>query len=138
MLAERQLGATVHVLDDGFQHLQLARDLDILVTSVGEIPNGRVIPFGRLREPIGCGGARARAGGVGCDARARRQPKRGRSGSRSRAARCRTLGDPVAVGDQRSEDSRDGSKVLAVAGIAHPEQFVHVARGRRLERRRAR
>ena len=51
-LAEQQLGATVHVLDDGFQHLELARDLDILVTSVGEIPNGQVIPSGRLREPI--------------------------------------------------------------------------------------
>ncbi len=32
-LAEQRLGATVHVLDDGFQHLELARDLDILVTS---------------------------------------------------------------------------------------------------------
>ena len=33
VLAERRLGATVHVLDDGFQHLTLARDLDVLVTS---------------------------------------------------------------------------------------------------------
>jgi tetraacyldisaccharide 4'-kinase len=50
VLAERQLGATVHVLDDGFQHVQLARDLDILVTAPGEISKGRVLPFGRLRE----------------------------------------------------------------------------------------
>jgi tetraacyldisaccharide 4'-kinase len=49
-LAERQLGATVHLLDDGFQHVQLERDLDILVTSPGEIGGGRVLPFGRLRE----------------------------------------------------------------------------------------
>jgi tetraacyldisaccharide 4'-kinase len=49
-LAEK-LGCTVHVLDDGFQHIELARDLDILVTTVGEIPNGRVVPMGRLREP---------------------------------------------------------------------------------------
>ena len=51
-LAERRLGCTVHVLDDGFQHLQLARDLDVLVTTMGEIPKGRVIPMGRLREPM--------------------------------------------------------------------------------------
>ncbi len=51
VLAERRFGCTVHLLDDGFQHLQLARDLDVLVTSVGEIPNGRVLPLGRLREP---------------------------------------------------------------------------------------
>ena len=50
VVAERALGATVHVLDDGFQHVQLARDFDILVTSPGEIGNGRVLPFGRLRE----------------------------------------------------------------------------------------
>jgi tetraacyldisaccharide 4'-kinase len=50
VLAERRLGATVHLLDDGFQHVQLTRDLDILVTPLGEISNGRVLPFGRLRE----------------------------------------------------------------------------------------
>ena len=51
VLAERQLGATVHLLDDGFQHFHLARDLDVLVTSPGEIEGGRVLPHGRLREP---------------------------------------------------------------------------------------
>ena len=51
MLAEK-LGCDVHVLDDGFQHIELARQLDILVTTVGEIPNGRVMPLGRLREPM--------------------------------------------------------------------------------------
>ena len=55
-LAEK-LGCDVHVLDDGFQHIELARQLDILVTTVGEIPNGRVIPLGRLREVLGAGGA---------------------------------------------------------------------------------
>jgi tetraacyldisaccharide-1-P 4'-kinase len=50
LVAERQLGATVHVLDDGFQHLALARDLDVLLTWPGEILSGRPLPFGRLRE----------------------------------------------------------------------------------------
>jgi tetraacyldisaccharide 4'-kinase len=51
VLAERKLGATVHLMDDGFQHFNLARDLDVLVTSPGEITGGRVLPNGRLREP---------------------------------------------------------------------------------------
>ena len=92
VLAEK-LGCTVHVLDDGFQHLELARDLDILVTTVGEIPNGRVIPLGRLREPQDAA-ARAHflvvtdatAGAASAEAWA--------LGSRSRAAARRTLGDP--------------------------------------------
>lgn len=45
-------GAGVVVLDDGFQHRRLARDLDIVVLS-GEHPlgNGRLLPAGPLREP---------------------------------------------------------------------------------------
>jgi tetraacyldisaccharide 4'-kinase len=41
----------VHLLDDGFQHRQLARDVDIVVvhrTDFGE----RLLPAGRLREPL--------------------------------------------------------------------------------------
>jgi tetraacyldisaccharide 4'-kinase len=50
-LAERRLGCTVHILDDGFQHLQLARSLDIVVVAASDLDD-RVLPGGRLREPI--------------------------------------------------------------------------------------
>ncbi len=50
-LAERRLGCTVHVLDDGFQHLALARTLDIVIVN-GRDMRDRVLPFGRLREPL--------------------------------------------------------------------------------------
>jgi tetraacyldisaccharide 4'-kinase len=45
-------GAGAAVLDDGFQHRRLARDLDIVVLSA-EHPfgNGRLLPAGPLREP---------------------------------------------------------------------------------------
>lgn len=46
-----QLGATVHVLDDGFQHLRVARDLDIVMVEPRDFRD-RVIPAGRLREPV--------------------------------------------------------------------------------------
>lgn len=51
-LAERRLGCTVHVLDDGFQHHALARDVDLLVVSDGDLHGESVLPAGRLREPI--------------------------------------------------------------------------------------
>ena len=55
-LAEGQLGATVHVLDDGFQHLQLERDVDLLLISEEDLRD-RPLPGGRLREPLTAGAA---------------------------------------------------------------------------------
>ena len=46
-LAERRFGCTVHLLDDGFQHVQLARDLDLLLMS-GEDLDERLLPFRRF------------------------------------------------------------------------------------------
>lgn len=44
-------GVDVYVLDDGFQHLQLARDVDIvLVDSTRPLQQEFVVPAGRLRE----------------------------------------------------------------------------------------
>jgi tetraacyldisaccharide 4'-kinase len=50
-LAERRFGSTVHLLDDGFQHLGLARDLDLVVVDRDDEAD-RVMPSGRLREPL--------------------------------------------------------------------------------------
>ncbi|HEX2455128.1 MAG TPA: tetraacyldisaccharide 4'-kinase [Vicinamibacterales bacterium] len=51
-IAERHLGATVHVLDDGFQHLQIDRDIDIVLAAAEDLsPDARTFPGGRLREP---------------------------------------------------------------------------------------
>lgn len=45
------LGADVVVLDDGFQHWRLARDLDLVVLDArAPFDNGHLIPRGRLRE----------------------------------------------------------------------------------------
>lgn len=50
--ARAHLGADAFVLDDGFQHLRIARDLDI-VTLDATAPwgGGHLLPRGRLREP---------------------------------------------------------------------------------------
>lgn len=45
-------GVEWFVLDDGFQHLQLARDVDIvLIDATNPFGGGNVLPAGRLREP---------------------------------------------------------------------------------------
>lgn len=45
-------GVKWFVLDDGFQHLQLARDADIvLIDATNPFGGGHLLPAGRLREP---------------------------------------------------------------------------------------
>jgi len=51
-VVEARLGPRVHVLDDGFQHLRLERDLDLLCLDVGDLED-QPLPFGRLREGLG-------------------------------------------------------------------------------------
>jgi tetraacyldisaccharide 4'-kinase len=52
LLAESGIGNKgVHLLDDGFQHRQLARDLDIVVIHRSDLQQ-RLLPAGRLREPL--------------------------------------------------------------------------------------
>jgi tetraacyldisaccharide 4'-kinase len=46
-------GAECFVLDDGFQHLRLARDLNIVtVDATDPWGGGQLLPYGRLREPL--------------------------------------------------------------------------------------
>lgn len=51
--ARQELGSDCFVLDDGFQHLRLARDCD-LVTLDATAPrwHWKMLPHGRLREPL--------------------------------------------------------------------------------------
>jgi len=46
-------GADCLILDDGFQHMSLKRDLDLVLFSAHKLlGNGRVLPGGDLREPL--------------------------------------------------------------------------------------
>ena len=54
LFAERHFDPTVSILDDGFQHLPLARDVDLLLVSPADL-NDRVVPSGHLREPLSAG-----------------------------------------------------------------------------------
>lgn len=46
-------GVNCFILDDGFQHLQLSRDLDIvMIDAIKPFGGGHILPAGRLREPV--------------------------------------------------------------------------------------
>ena len=51
LFAEKHFEPTVSILDDGFQHLQLERDVDLVLVTPVDLDD-RVLPAGRLREPL--------------------------------------------------------------------------------------
>jgi 3-deoxy-D-manno-octulosonic-acid transferase len=49
---EMQLRPDVFLLDDGFQHLRLKRDVDIVLVDANDPNAGGLFPLGRRREPL--------------------------------------------------------------------------------------
>jgi len=116
-LATRTLGATILLLDDGFQHRAMRRDLDLVIVASADL-GARRLPFGPLREGPG---ALRRAHGIVID------------GEMSDADRSRLpvpsfvlkrkLGAPVSL-EPRDAAPSPGSTVVALAAIAQPERFA--------------
>jgi tetraacyldisaccharide 4'-kinase len=53
MLAHKRFGSIFFILDDGYQHLALKRDLNLLLLdSRNPFGNGHLLPWGPLREPV--------------------------------------------------------------------------------------
>jgi tetraacyldisaccharide 4'-kinase len=117
-LAEERLGASVHLLDDGFQHLELRRDVDLLVIDERDLDD-QLVPVGRLREPLT---AAAQADAVLVNSVEDSAAERiGRTLGLSTCFRVeRRLGLPHRL-DGVSVPTTD--RVLAAAGIARPERF---------------
>ena len=123
-LAESRFGCTVHILDDGFQHLQLERTIDMVLVSPGDLAE-RVLPSGRLRERLDAARGADAVLVFGSDddvsrvSSAVNVPTAFRL--EKRYAPLRPLGDGEAP-------SPAGARVLAVAGIARPERFFRALR----------
>src|SRR5262245_11491740 len=135
-VAVERCGADALVLDDGFQHRTIVKDLEI-VTVAGTDPwgNGRLFPRGILREPLS---ALRRAHVVVVTNPA---------GEATRSVVARMLGErrsqaPLLVGSYRPETLRAGNddaalplsmlagrRVVAVAGLASPAGFAATLRG---------
>nr|WP_223924092.1 tetraacyldisaccharide 4'-kinase [Geobacter sp. AOG2] len=122
MLAMEQLSPDIFLLDDGFQHLRLRRDLDILLLDCARpFGNGWTLPAGLLREPKRAAG---RADLVMYTRCPQGYPPAPLAGKPVCSARHR-LGDavPLAGGPPVFFDNLRGRKVLAFAGIGEPEPF---------------
>lgn len=122
-LAELHLAATVHVLDDGFQHLPLHRDADLLIVSRQELDDPRTLPAGRLRESLRTA-ALADAVLVDADDDGETAEIADRIGVAERFRLRRHLHAPLRL-DERGEGVplEPGGRVFAVAGIARPARF---------------
>lgn len=129
-VALEQLGCEIIVLDDGFQHLQLHRDLDIvLLDAANPLGYGGLLPCGLLRERPE---ALARAdllvithADPGGDPNAAKQAVRRYAPTAPIAlAVHRPLGLIAPHGEERlPPEYLDGQRLLAFSGIANPRGF---------------
>ena len=120
-LAEKRFAATVMLLDDGFQHLALGRNVDVLVMPASDLDDA-VLPSGRLREPLDA------ASSADCVLV---------PGSIEDVSRVAATFDRMPVfrvtnhfGSVQGLDASapSGTRVVAVAGIARPERFFTTLR----------
>jgi tetraacyldisaccharide 4'-kinase len=125
-----ELGADLFLLDDGFQHLAVRREVDLLLLDAADpFGGGRLPPRGRLREPVA---AIARADAIvftradrgvphgdALEAVARLAP--GRPVFR---ARLRAAGLLDESGAAIAPESLAPRRLLAVCGVANPPSFA--------------
>lgn len=126
-LAETQFDCSVHLLDDGFQHLGLVRDLDLLIVTDDDLSKPRVLPLGRLREPLS---AAAAADAILVSAGDALEPAQVAGtlgvlqsfGFDRVIERARAVRISGGAGDEVASAVYPGP-VFAIAGIAKPQRF---------------
>ena len=113
----------IHLLDDGFQHRQLHRDLNILLLDAATWFNERLLPAGNLREPLH---AMRRADILAIpaeEAPVLEKSLREKAGWQGSIWRLRRTMDVPAM------EAPGGASVVAFCGIARPAQFFEGLRG---------
>lgn len=120
-LLEDRFGKRIIVVDSGFQHLRLFRDLDIVCVTEADL-GGRVIPAGRLREtPAALRGAQI----IFTD-----RKTDGPRVAKLRATRPRDVFSLARAefgffpADGTGEEAEAPKKAFGFCGIGSPERFV--------------
>jgi len=121
-LAEKQFDCTVMLLDDGFQHLVLGRNIDVLVMPASDLDEA-VLPSGRLREPLDAASSADCVLVPGSDDDVTRVAA---TFDRMPVFRVTNHYGPLQGHDTSAQS---GTRVVAVAGIARPERFFSALRG---------
>lgn len=137
--AVESLGADVILLDDGFQHWRLKRDLDIVTLDINNpFGNGRMIPRGILREPLSSL-KRAdifvltKVGSEG-DSIAKAQGLKARLGVINADAAVFTSSyipsrlTDIAGGEEFGLSEIENKKIALVCAVGEPESFEETAR----------
>ena len=131
--AIEELESQALLLDDGFQHRRLGRDLDIvLLDATAPFGYGHLLPRGALRESI----AGLRRAGVVCLTRAGSISASDRAGIRDRVSRyapaavwCEATHEPhtllSATGGEQPLENLHGRSIAAFCGIGNPAAFRH-------------
>ena len=128
-------GATVAVLDDGFQHRAAHRDVDIVLLAAEHRVEGPLLPRGRFREPVG---ALSRADAIVVTRKVATQD------AACAVGRLATRWAPEAVlgqihlkedswmelGDEPTPSGPPAGDLLAVSSIAEPEGFHEMVRSK--------
>lgn len=127
--AAAEFGVEGVLLDDGFQHVQLDRDLNLLLLDADRpYGNGRLLPRGTLREPRG---ASARADGILITRADSPEPETQARLRREYPALPIVVSRfvPDGVRDLESGEEIDpiGKRVFLVCGIARPSGFRQTA-----------
>ena len=124
----REAGASVIVMDDGFQNPSLRKDLSLIVVDGRRgVGNACVFPAGPLRAPLASQVSRADAlivvgKGTQADGVAAMVAARGRPVLRARIA-----------ADRQTVAELAGASVLAFAGIGDPERYFKTLRENGIE-----
>lgn len=108
------------LIDDGFQHRKIHRDLDIVLVNQNDLED-RLLPFGRLREPIH---SLNRADIILCTDDTPEELIRPFMKQQALFARIAfIMGQPYTInGSSIHHDKQDG--VMAISGIANPKRFL--------------
>ncbi|HET8635616.1 MAG TPA: tetraacyldisaccharide 4'-kinase [Acidobacteriaceae bacterium] len=120
LLAEREASIRgIHLLDDGFQHRKLARDIDIVVLHATDFEE-KLLPAGRLREPLS---ALRRASVIVL-----------RAEDRALEPELRKRGIPASVWIQHRRLAVENvTRAVAFCGIARPDEFFAALHGEAVE-----